>query len=337
MLKLVKKKAKKPVSLRDHQERRNKILIKRRSGGYGDILMQRMLFEDFSKAFPDAEITFACPALYIEMAKNHPFAKAIDLGSVNEEEYGAVYDLSTACRVHESRFGERNKDHRSDIWAAHCGIVLKNHNMMLKPDPIVLEQCREAFKRYNKEGKPAILLASTSTPDMVGTAKSLTYDQISDVVKSLRDQGFYVFTIHTDKQVVYDNLGVDQIFSIHQQAWISMVELADAVISVDTGTFHIAGGLGKPLIGIFTFTDGKLYGKYYDFVLVQKHRDNGDWDCGPCFNMTSCPKSKETQKPCLTELSSYDILQGFAEAVEKWPSLKNSLRNKRTDLLGRTS
>jgi len=56
MLKLVKKKVKKPVSLKDHQERRNKILIKRRS-----------------------------------------------------DEYGVVYDLSTACRVHESRYGIDNK------------------------------------------------------------------------------------------------------------------------------------------------------------------------------------------------------------------------------------
>jgi len=337
MLKLVKKKVKKPVSLKDHQERRNKILIKRRSGGYGDILVQRMLFEDFSQAFPGAEITFACPAQYVEMAKNHPFATAIDLGSVNEDVYGVVYDLSTACRVHENRQGIDNKDNRSDIWAAHCGVTLTNHNMMLKPDANVLDQCREAFKRYNKEGKPAILVASASSDDQCGIAKSLTYNQISDVVKALRDIGCYVFTIHSDKQVVYDNLGVDQIFSIHQQAWIAMVELADAVISVDTGTFHIAAGLKKPLIGIFSFTNGKLYGKYYDFVLVQKHRDNGDWDCGPCFNMIACPKSKEAQKPCLTELSSSDILRGFAEAVEKWPSLKNSLRNKRTDLLGHTS
>lgn len=337
MLKLVKKKAKKPISLRDHNERRNKILIKRRSGGYGDILMQRMLFEDFSQAFPGAEITFSCPAQYIEMAKNHPFAKAIDLGSVNEGDYGMIYDVSTACRVHESRYGIDNKDHRSDIWAAHCGLTLRRHDMMLKPDPIMLEQCREAFKMYNKEGKPAVLLASTSTNDMIGAAKSLTYDQISDVVKALQDEGCYVYTVHSDKQVAYDNLGVDQIVSIHQQAWISMVELADVVISVDTGTFHIAGGLKKPLIGIFSFTDGKLYGKYYDFVLVQKHKDNGDWDCGPCFNMLTCPKSQEVQKPCLTELSSSDILRGFSEAVEKWPSLKNSLRNKRTDLLGHTS
>ena len=319
MFKLVKKKAKTPISLKDHHKRRNKILIKRRVGGFGDILMQRMLFEDFSKSFPEAELTFACPMAYIEMAKNHPFAKIADIGTIDERDYGVIYDLTTACRVHESRHGINNKDHRSDIWGDHCGVTLTEHNMFLKPDLDMLKQCKEALKQYNKENKPTVLLVTASTKDDFGIGKSLTYDQITDVVNSLRNQGFYVFTISDERQIVYDHLGVDQITSIHHQAWICLVELSDFVISVDTATFHIAGGLGKPLVGIFSFTDGKVYGKYYDFILVQKHRDNGDWDCGPCFNSTCCPKSKSTQKPCITELSSASILRGFAEALSKWP------------------
>ena len=70
---------------------------------------------------------------------------------------------------------------------------------------------------------------------------------------------------------------------------------------------------------MFSFTDGKVYGKYYDFVLVQKHRDNGDWECGPCFNLTLCPKTQSFPKPCLTELTSEDIIQGLLKAQKKWP------------------
>lgn len=323
MFPLVKKKIT-PISLFDHQKRLNKILIKRRVGGYGDVLMQRMLFEDFSKAFPKAEITFACPQKYLEMAKNHPYANAVDISYVNESEYGVIYDLTTACRIHENRYGINNKDHRSDIWASHCGITLNNHNMMLKADPLMLKQCKEIFKTYNKDNKPAVLIASASTDDAMGVGKSLTPNQINDVVKYLIQNGYYVFTIHDKKQTIYDNLGVDQIVNIHQQAWIALVEIADIVISVDTATFHIAGGLKKPLVGIFSFTNGKVYGKYYNFVLVQRHKDNGNWDCGPCYNMTTCPKSKDAQKPCITELSSSDIIQGFYSLVNQHPALNIS-------------
>jgi hypothetical protein len=110
-------------------------------------------------------------------------------------------------------------------------------------------------------------------------------------------------------------MNVPQILNIHPSIWMALTKISDYVISVDTSTFHLAGGLGKKLVGIFTFTDGEIYGKYYDFILVQKHRSNGDWDCGPCFNNHACPKSSDIHKPCLTELSSDDIIDGFTKLL----------------------
>jgi ADP-heptose:LPS heptosyltransferase len=100
---------------------------------------------------------------------------------------------------------------------------------------------------------------------------------------------------------------------------MSIIAAADYVISVDTAAFHLAGGLGKPLTGIFAWSDGKVYGKYFDFILVQKHRDNGNWDCGPCFKFNSCPKSREARKPCI-EFSVDEIYSGIEKMLEKWPS-----------------
>jgi ADP-heptose:LPS heptosyltransferase len=94
------------------------------------------------------------------------------------------------------------------------------------------------------------------------------------------------------------------------------MSLADYVISVDTSAFHLAGGLKKPLMGIFTFADGKVYGKYFNFVLVQKHRDNGNWDCGPCYNFSICPKSPLKVKPCLTELKYDDFMIGIQKLLQ---------------------
>jgi hypothetical protein len=329
MFKLVKKKPKKPISLREHYNRRNKVLIKRRGGGFGDILMQRMIFEDMKNQFPELQVFFTCPNQYLEMAKNHPYCEAIDLNIIKDEDYGIIFDISTCCRVHETRYGAENTLHRSDIWAEFCGIKLENHNMHLKSDPEMNKICRQALDHYNKDNKPAILLATQSShampngdKDDFGISKSLLASQIKDVVNSLKDD-YFLYTVHYERQAIYDELSVIQINGIHPQAWISLVDLADCVISVDTATFHVAGGLKKPLVGVFTFTDGKIYGKYYDFILVQKHRDNKNWDCGPCFNLGFCPKTNQYPKPCLTELSSNDILQGFYEATKKWNFSKN--------------
>lgn len=322
MFKLVKKKQKKPISLRDHYERRNKVLIKRVAGGYGDILMNRMMFEDMSKSFAECELTFTCPSPYIELAHDHPFANSIELSKIQEEKYGIVYTTTSCCRTHEIRHGKNNTKNRSDIWAEYCGVKLQNHNMHLKTCPETLDICKKYLKHINKEDKPTILLSTKSTDDDFGISKSLLPQQIRDIVENLK-QEYFLFTIHKEKQAVYDQLSVEQITNIQPQAWLALVEAADYTISIDSATFHMAGGLKKPLVGIFTFTDGKLYGKYYDFILVQKHRDNGDWDCGPCYNLDICPKSSTYPKPCLCDLSSNDILQGFFEATKKWPLVKS--------------
>lgn len=312
MFKLVKKKQKSPVSLRDHYERRNKILIKRRTGGFGDILMTRMLFEDFSKKLPEFDFTFTCPKDFLEMAKNNPYVKTIDLSQIKEEEYGSVYDITTVCRVYESKHGTKSTKHRSDIWAEYCGIELTNHNMHLSTSREMDSICQKTLEKINTHKKPKILLSTQSTSCSFGVSKSLTIEQIKELVENLKDK-YFLYTIHNQKQAIYDELPVEQIINIHPQAWISLVNLADYVISVDTATFHIAGGLKKPLVGIFTFTDGKLYGKYFKFKLVQKHRDNKDWDCGPCYNVYCCKKSCNFPKPCLTELSVQNILKAFID------------------------
>jgi hypothetical protein len=171
ILTLVKKKI--PlISLKQHAERRNNILIKRRCGGFGDILMQRMIFEDAKSQYPDLDFTLACPYGYMEMAKNHPFMQVEDINSIDESNYGVKYDITTACRVHESKYAN-NKIHRSDIWANHFGLHLSNHNMHLKPLESHLTACKRQIEEINPSKKPTVLIAAKSTNDPFGIGKVL--------------------------------------------------------------------------------------------------------------------------------------------------------------------
>ena len=323
MFKLVKKKTIKPVTIREHFKRTNQIAIKRRGGGHGDILVQRMLFEDIKKLCPELSITFTCPNAYLHFAKNHPYCQAVSLDNFDERLYGAVYDISTCCRVHECKHGGNNKENRSDIWAKFCGITLENHNMHLQCDEKTKDACLLRILETNFQKKPTVLFVAHSTGDNFGTAKSMTDKQIIEVIETLKNKGYFVYTTHDRKHQIYDDLGVPQFVKESPEKWIGLTAAADYVISVDTGTFHLAAALKKPLVGVFSFTDGKLYGKYYDFILVQKHRDNGNWDCGPCYNMDRCPKSTADHKPCMTELCSTEIIAGFEAALNRWPVLSH--------------
>lgn len=315
MFRYVKKKQINPITLKEHFLRRNKVLIKRKYGGYGDIIMQRMMFEDFSAAFPEIELHYCCPQKYLPLAFDHPFVKSHSLETSQDREYGAIYDISTACRVHESIHAGSNKMHRSDIWSKHCGIKLHNHNSHLQVKNV--DYYKKSLDSINEKKLPTVLFATKSTKCSFGQAKSLTDQQIYETSKILQNEGYFVFTIHDSPIEIFQMMDIPQFINIELDAWLGLIAATDYVISIDTGTFHMAGALNKPLVGIFSFTDGKIYGKYFDFELVQKHRDNGDWDCGPCFMFIQCPKSNSNIKPCMTEITSNEIIKALQKLVKK--------------------
>jgi len=301
-----------PLTLRQFFEKRNKVLILRETGGLGDILMHRMMFEDFKLLAPDIEVVFACPTKYHSAVEDHPFIdEVLDSQKVDARKYVAYYTTTSACTRYEMSMAPFSQKHRSDIWANHCGVELTRHNMHIRLEPEYIESARKRLDAV-RGGKPAIVLCPMSA--MI--VKNLTEQQQLSLIEQLRKIDFFVYVLH-HKPMPHLPVPVWHDLSIRQ--WMGAIEVADYVITVDTAGFHYAGGVGKPLTGIFTFADGKVYGRYYDFVLVQKHRDNGDWDCGPCYYWPICPKTKTVPKPCLTEITTDMIMEGVEKMLQKWP------------------
>jgi ADP-heptose:LPS heptosyltransferase len=291
---------------------RNKISIIRDKGGLGDIFMHRMIFEDFKKVMPECHLSITCPKKYHEALIDHPF-----LDEITEEikDYGISFNTSFICNRYEMKKAPFIDKHRSDIWANHCGIELTNHEMHF--------QLTEEEKQWGKDritsNKKIVILAPISA--MMG--KNLDHFQINSLLNKLED--FSVFILHT-KEIIGVKAKYLTDCSIRQ--FMSVIYASDYVISVDTAAFHCAGGLKKPTLGIFSFMDGKVYGKYYHTAkIIQKHRDNGDWDCGPCFDFSKCPKCPEMtkpRKPCITELTGNKIFEEFTNLVDASDSFTKS-------------
>jgi ADP-heptose:LPS heptosyltransferase len=303
------------LSVRAFYKTRNKVLVIRQTGGIGDILMQRMMFEDFKKVMPDAYIVFACPGKYKELAQNHPFIDEwVAAEDVNPSDYIASYNITMVCNRHEMRISPQSDKHRSDIWANHCGVILNNHNMHMNLDQESVEWGRIFLNNINTKQLPTVFFAPMSA--MLG--KNLHGNQITETVDGLRDRGLFVYSSHIAPIDELNKKNVPVAHDIPLRKWMGLINAADYVVSVDTASFHLAGGLGKPLVGIFAWTDGKVYGRYYNFELVQLHRDNGNWDCGPCYAWTACIKEcHDKRKPCIKEINSEMILNGVDRILEK--------------------
>lgn len=319
-MKKIEAKPKKPPTpgIKEYYQKRNKILILRKTGGLGDILMHTMMFEGFHRTMPGIELSFACPLKYHQAVEGNPYlTELVDseiLQVENFSKYGMVYDTTRACCQYEEGLAPFSGKHRSDIWANHCGVILTKHEIYINLDEKHAQFGRDKLAKLNPENKPVLLLAPVSAM----ATKNLNKVQLKCIINWLKNKDLFVCGVHTHEIPELKELGIKTIVNLSIKEWIGVVNAADYVVSCDTSTFHLAGGLKKPLVGIFTFADGKVYGKYFDFVLVQKHRDNGDWNCGPCYAWCACPVLKKgSVKPCLTQITPEMIIDGIKKMLEK--------------------
>ena len=310
-------KIKRTLNLREFHEKRNRVLVVRGVGGLGDIFMHRMIFEDIKLLMPDAEITFACPSSYHSAVIDHPYIDhVVESKNVDKQDYIASYNTTTACGRYEMKIAPLSDKHRSDIWANHCGFDLTKHNMHIHLTEEEKAEGRAIIEKHRNRKGPVVVLCPVSAMKV----KDLLDHQLEGLANGLFERGLCPMALHNAPVLKLIQLDVPMLTGLSIRQWMSVINQADYVISVDTAAFHCAGGMKKPLVGIFTFADGKVYGKYFDFFLVQKHRDTDpEWTCGPCYNWGQCPKSNDAVKPCLTELTTEDILEMVDRMLEKWP------------------
>jgi len=307
----------KSVSIRDFYNKRNKILVIRETGGLGDILMHRMIFEDFKQKMPDAHVVFACPKQYHDAVSDHPFIdEVVDNRTVDLNDYIISYNTTSICGRYELAKAPLSGLNRSDIWANYCGVELNNHKMHIKLTPEEDQYGIDLISKIKKgHTGPSVLIAPISA--MV--VKNLLPWQLKVIVEYLNKRNCFIFGLHSETIMDFTVMDINLICKQSIRQWMSVIKAADYVVSVDTSTFHFAGGIGKPLTGIFTFADGKVYGKYYNFELVQKHRDDKNWACGPCYNWGLCPLTTAVPKPCLTQITGEMLTDGLDRMFKKWP------------------
>lgn len=321
-MKLIRKKSQlKPVAwgLRDYHARRNHVLILRETGGLGDILAMRMMFEGFKRVMPDANITWAVPRQYFAAAINHPFVdEVVDCREVNKEDFNIVFNVTFCCGRYEIKIAPVADKNRSDIWADHCGVMLTSHDMHLSVgDDARNEAWQRVASCLSRPDAPVVIFCPVSAQQ----GKDLNTTQQIGIVQRLWKKGCNVIALHDKKIPELSDAGCPVLTGISIEQWMATIAIADYVVSVDTASFHCAGGLKKPTTGIFTYVDGKVYSRYYEAEIVQKHRDDGDWECGPCYNWSLCTRDcgASPVKPCATLITPDMVMKGVERMFARWP------------------
>jgi ADP-heptose:LPS heptosyltransferase len=290
---------------------KNKILIYRNIGGLGDILMHRMIFEDFKILDKECHITFACPKKYHLAAIDHPHIDLIiDSKSLDFNNYITWFNTTNICGRYESFHAPFCIKNRADIWAEHCGVSLTKHEMHFNFSDDEIKEAKNIISNLNLNKEKIIIFC----PYSAIPSKNLTTEQILEIYNYFKNSNYELIVLHNKEIDYIKKLKIKTINNINLRQWMSIINIADYVITVDTAAFHMAGGLKKPMTAVFGWSDGKIYGKYYNFNLVQKHRDEDkNWTCGPCYLYGNCPFTKNDLKPCIEKIN----IQSLIDSIEK--------------------
>jgi ADP-heptose:LPS heptosyltransferase len=302
------------LSLKDFYEKRNKILVFRNTGGLGDIFMHRMMFEDFHRIMPDVEVHFACPPQYHPAVIDHPYiAKVVNSFEVQRQDYIVYYNTTTACGRYEMGMAPYSGKHRADIWSDQCGVILSNHNMHIHLTNEEKKKGKDLIEQHRDRQGPAVCIAPISAMEN----KNLLPHQLMGVVEGLRERGYYAFGLHNHPLYTLIKNKVPSISGTSIREWMGILNQTDYVVSVDTAAFHCAGGIGKPLVGIFTFVNAETYAKYYpNTELIQGVCPDGH---AGCYNWGICPYKKQPQLPCRSSIESDNILASFDKLAKRFP------------------
>ncbi len=275
-----------PRTIKHYCSIKDKICILRSCGGYGDILVSRMIFEDLKKKYPQFHITYAVPEPYLQILKDHPYIdNVIDLKEFDKKKYNAFFNITHNCLRYEVSKAKECDKNRSDIWAESFGLELENHNMHLpKLDKNKNHIMSQLKKHGYKDGQKIIVF----TPYSAVPTRHLITQHRQIIEKILIQTDAFCFCLHSAP--VLEHPTIPFVIGKNLIEAMSYIYFSDLVISTDTGHLHCAGGYNKNILGFFNYANGLLVGKYYkNLTIVQKNEENdSNWECGPCNDIGKC-------------------------------------------------
>jgi hypothetical protein len=286
------------------------VLIERPLGGLGDVLCigQAVRTKALDKTL---NIKYTIPGIYAWLFRNDKDFQIIDykvfcLNYIdNRRKYKYYYDMDCPAMTHKELMRFKPIKGRVQLFAEFLDVE------PIRPTLVANELFKE--KRLENNGKTSIGLVLRTTDKN----RSWPMYKWPILARELKRLGYRPVTI--DEKYCID--GFESISNCGAEKATALLDQLDLIVTADTGIVHIAGALGKPMVGIFGGTNGHLVTKYYSNTTIIQHIKSSTTTCfRPCYgsafyNNYCCSKLKYAE--CLREIDVKEVLNAIVKKFKR--------------------
>lgn len=254
------------------------ILITRKYGGLGDILIVSCLINELLKRYPENPLTLATPKRYHELFRRVRGLSLLDWEAVHEastevrggviknevaEQYEVAEDVSTPCHLIEGVYkyfggydGPIIPQNRLEMWGNWIGV----YDIDAPETCIHLTggEIARAKTQYKLPENLAIIAP-------VSALDAKNYYDWPELARALEAYGLNVVILGDKRKLDVRSWPIIQ--AAGPRDFLAVVANAAVVVSVDSAALHAAGIQRVPGVGLFNVNDGPAYCKFYPSVV----------------------------------------------------------------------
>ena len=131
-----------------------------------------------------------------------------------------------------------------------------------KPSDKSLSKIKRVFGEIRKKKRPILLFHRQSTNDI----RTMREPEARQLIKKIMDETDYFVVSATPTEFFNDRYLDISDFSSNLEDFIAIISESDAMVTVDTCSYHFGDAFNIPTVALFTSIDPELRTKYYPYV-----------------------------------------------------------------------
>lgn len=285
-----------------------KILIKRRLGGIGDVIMTTPLLKAIKNLIPHCELIYATDIKYSEGAlkdvvEHCPYVDiVVQNGTVRDSDYDYSVDV-TSTGLNRERSGTIPPN-RIDMFAEEAGVDIREdptpvYELTEKEIEQGLKELEEIINSKKNKDLKIIAIQARSNDNR----RCWPIDHVQELLDILSNKEGYrvlLFDWGSDiKRWKKNNNNTFLIFDKKLNETARLIKQADVVVCPDSSMLHLAGALNKKTVTIFGPIPPESRINYYQNASAIQL----DLPCKNCWYSPRCRKNSGMTLACLTGIT----------------------------------